>query len=129
VAALAAETQEALLAGPVPRLTGLTVTEPQKLRQTLAETRHRGYAIEAHAATLGEAGIAAPVVSPSGHGVAAIGIVGPVERLLAADRLEGLAEAVSIGCGAGVRRRGERPGRWGIRPCPTPGAGSTIAVW
>src|SRR5205814_1412358 len=52
VAGLATDAQEALLACPAQRLTGLTVTEPEKLRQTLAVTRHRGYAVEAHAATL-----------------------------------------------------------------------------
>ena len=94
VAGLDIDTQEALLARPAQRLTGLTVTEPEKLRQTLALTRHRGYAVEAHAATLGEAGIAAAVFDSSGRAIGAIGIVGPVERLLTADRLEGLAEAV-----------------------------------
>jgi DNA-binding IclR family transcriptional regulator len=96
VAGLATDAQEALLACPAQRLTGLTVTEPEKLRQTLAVTRHRGYAVEAHAATLGEAGIAAPVFDPSGRAIGAIGIVGPVERLLAAERLEGFAEAVRL---------------------------------
>src|SRR5213083_2465147 len=52
VAGLDTDAQEGLLARPAQRLTGLTVTEPEKLRQTLAETRHRGYAVEAHAATL-----------------------------------------------------------------------------
>ena len=94
VAALATEAQEALLTRPAQRLTGLTVTDPEELRRTLAETRHRGYAVEAHAATLGEAGIAVPVFDRSGWATRAIGIVGPVERLLSADRLEGLAEAV-----------------------------------
>jgi DNA-binding IclR family transcriptional regulator len=100
VAGLDPDAQEALLARPAQRLTGLTVTEPEKLRQALALTRHRGYAVEAHAATLGEAGIAAPVFDSSGRAVAAIGIVGPAERLLSAERLENLAQDVLLTAGA-----------------------------
>jgi DNA-binding IclR family transcriptional regulator len=86
--------QEALLSAPAARLTGLTITDPQDLRLMLAMTRERGYAVEAHTATLGEAGIAAPVVDSAGQIVASIGIIGPAERLLPAQRQEALAEAV-----------------------------------
>jgi len=86
--------QEALLSAPAARLTGLTITDPQDLRLMLAMTRERGYAVEAHTATLGEAGIAAPVVDSAGQIVASIGIIGPAERLLPAQRQETLAEAV-----------------------------------
>ncbi|OLB75900.1 MAG: hypothetical protein AUI14_20085 [Actinobacteria bacterium 13_2_20CM_2_71_6] len=96
VAGLDPDAQEALLAIPAQRLTGLTVTDPQALRQMLAVTRRRGYAVEAHAATLGDAGIAAPVFDPSGQVVAAIGIVGPAERLLSPDRQQDLADAVCV---------------------------------
>jgi DNA-binding IclR family transcriptional regulator len=94
VAGLDPAAQEALLATPVPRLTGLTITEPQGLRQMLALTRHRGYAVEAHAATLGDAGIAAPLLDSSGRVIGAIGIVGPAEHLLSPDRQQDLADAV-----------------------------------
>jgi DNA-binding IclR family transcriptional regulator len=96
VASLDTDAREALLARPAQRLTGLTVTDPGKLRQALAVTRLRGYAVEAHAGTLGEAGIAAPVFDAEGRAIGAVGIVGPVERLLTAGRLEGLAEAVRL---------------------------------
>ena len=94
VAGLDHDAQEVLLAAPAQRLTGLTMTEPEELRRMLAMTRHRGYAVEAHAATLGEAGIAAPVVDESGRPIGAIGLVGPVERVLADERLKGIVEAV-----------------------------------
>jgi len=94
VAGLDADTQESLLVRPARRLTGLTITEPEKLRQALALTRQRGYAVEAHAATLGEAGIAAPVLDSAGRANRAVGVVGPVERLLTTDGLEALADAV-----------------------------------
>jgi DNA-binding IclR family transcriptional regulator len=93
VASLDDNAQELVLATPAQRMTGLTVTEPEALRQTLAMTRARGYAVEAHAATLGEAGIAAPLFDSSGRAVGAIGIVGPAERLLS-DEQQDLAEAV-----------------------------------
>src|SRR5262249_28228446 len=65
VAGLATDVQQALLATPAQRLTGLTVTKPEDLRQLLVLTRQRGYAVEAHWATLGDAGIAAPVFDAS----------------------------------------------------------------
>jgi len=94
VAGLDPDAQEALLATPAQRLTGLTVTDPQALRQMLALTRQRGYAVEAHAATLGDAGIAAPLFDASGRITGAIGIVGPAERLLSADRQQDLTDTV-----------------------------------
>src|SRR6266487_5431111 len=69
--------QKELLAGPVRRLTGRTVTDPEALRQALTETRERGYAVEDQEATLGDAGLAAPVYDWSGKAVGALGIVGP----------------------------------------------------
>jgi len=93
VASLDDSAQESVLAVPVLRLTGLTVTDPEDLRQTLALTRARGYAVEAHAATLGEGGIAAPLFDASGRAVGAIGIIGPAERLLSEEQQD-LAEAV-----------------------------------
>lgn len=86
--------QETLLAWPARQLTGLTVTNPGELRQMLARTRHRGFAVDAHTATLGEAGIAAPLFASSGRVIGAIGIVGPAERLLPEERQKDLAEAV-----------------------------------
>ncbi|HEU4423963.1 MAG TPA: IclR family transcriptional regulator C-terminal domain-containing protein [Pilimelia sp.] len=96
VAGLDAAIQEALLAVPAGRLTGLTVTRPEELRQILVATRQRGYAVEAHMATLGDAGIAAPVFATDWRTAAAIGIVGPAERLLPAERQRSLADAVRL---------------------------------
>ena len=85
----------ALLAVPATRLTGMTITDPAELRQMLAVTRQRGYAVEAHAATLGDAGIAAAVYD-SGRVVGAVGIVGPAERLLLPEQQQGFAHAVCV---------------------------------
>jgi len=86
--------QKALLAAPPARLTGRTVTEPEALRAALEAARERGYAIEDQEATVGDAGLAAPVFDWSGRVVGALGIVGPSERLLADDRQPRLADAV-----------------------------------
>src|SRR6266550_3630783 len=58
---LTEEARKPLLAGPAQRLTGRTVTDPQALRQALTVTRERGYAVEDQEATVGDAGLAAPV--------------------------------------------------------------------
>jgi DNA-binding IclR family transcriptional regulator len=94
VAGLDHSAQQALLAVPAQRLTGLTLVDPDDLRQMLATTRQRAYAVEANAATLGDAGIAAPVFDSSGRVIGAIGIVGPAERLLSQHLRESLAKAV-----------------------------------
>jgi DNA-binding IclR family transcriptional regulator len=94
VAHAADETQDALLAKPMRRLTGKTVTDPEPLRQELATTRTRGYAVESEEATIGDAGLAAPVFDWSGRAVGALGIVGPVDRLLTDGRQGRLTDAV-----------------------------------
>lgn len=71
-----------LLAGPLPRLTGQTIVEPEDLRRALESIRTEGYAVEDQEAVIGEAELAAPVTDHDGHAVGAIGVVGPVERLL-----------------------------------------------
>ena len=78
----------------MPRLTGRTLTDPEALRQALAGVRERGYAVEDQEATLGDAGIAAPVHDWSGRVVGALGIVGPADRLLDAGQERRLADAV-----------------------------------
>jgi DNA-binding IclR family transcriptional regulator len=56
--------------------------------------RHRGYAVEDQEATVGDAGIAAPVFNSAGRTVGAVGVVGPVDRLLADGQERRLADAV-----------------------------------
>lgn len=103
--------QKALLNGPLPRLTGRTVIDPEQLRQELAGVRERGYAVEDQEATLGDAGLAAPVFDWTGRPVGALGLVGPAERLLAPDGLSQLKEAVRATARALSRDLGAgRPG-------------------
>jgi DNA-binding IclR family transcriptional regulator len=107
-AGLPEDAQKALLAGPVPRLTGRTLTDPEALREALIGVRERGYAVEDQEATLGDAGIAAAVYDWSGRAVGALGIVGPTDRLLDAaaerrfaDAVRSTARALSRDLGAG----------------------------
>lgn len=83
-----------LLAGDLQPLTGRTKTTRGALGRALAGVRRQGYAIEDQEATVGDAGIAAPIVNREGTVAGAIGIVGPAERLLAPDSRDDLARAV-----------------------------------
>jgi DNA-binding IclR family transcriptional regulator len=60
----------------------------------LAQVRRRGYAVEDQEATVGDAGIAAPIVNRAGATAGSIGLVGPAERLLASAAVAELARAV-----------------------------------
>ncbi len=82
-----------LLAGPLGRLTGRTIVEPRELRRALTAIRREGVAIEDQEAVIGEAEVAAPVFDHEGHPVGAIGVAGPVERLLP----DGRARAEIVG--------------------------------
>ncbi|MGH8887802.1 MAG: IclR family transcriptional regulator [Egibacteraceae bacterium] len=100
--------REELLAGPAVQLTGRTLTEPAALQRALAEVLERGYAVEDQEATVGDAGVAAPVFDWSGRVVGALGVVGPAERLLAdptrarlVDAVRSTARALSRDLGAG----------------------------
>lgn len=74
--------QKELLGGELAQLTGKSVMDPAVLSEQLTETRQTGYAVEDQESSLGEAGIASPVFDRYGDPVGAIGIIGPVERLL-----------------------------------------------
>ncbi|GAA3904892.1 IclR family transcriptional regulator [Streptomyces lacrimifluminis] len=82
VAFLPQSEQKDLLAGELARLTGQSVVDPTALAEQLARTQLIGYALEDQESALGEAGIASPVFDRHGDPTGAIGIVGPVERLL-----------------------------------------------
>ena len=71
-----------LLDSELIHLTGRTVTDPAALEATLAGIAEEGTALEDQEAIVGEAEIAAPVFDHMGHSTGAIGVVGPVERLV-----------------------------------------------
>jgi DNA-binding IclR family transcriptional regulator len=71
-----------LLDGPLGRLTGRTIVDRAEIRRALETIRKDGVAIEDQEAVIGEAEVAAPVFDHEGRPVGAIGVAGPVERLL-----------------------------------------------
>ncbi|MFB9735667.1 IclR family transcriptional regulator [Streptomyces thermocoprophilus] len=87
------EQQKKLLDGTLPALTGRTVTDPEALRAQLEQVRDIGYAVESQELTLGDAGIAAPIFERTPGVAGAIGLVGPVERLLDEERRQAHAIA------------------------------------
>lgn len=93
VAHLPPEERSTLLSGSLPVLTGGTLTAPAELSEQLAQVAAVGYALEDGEAAIGDAGIAAPVLDRDGV-VGAIGLVGPVERLLDPARRDEYAVAV-----------------------------------
>jgi DNA-binding IclR family transcriptional regulator len=71
-----------LLRGEHARLTGSTITDPRALKVALDRVREAGYAFEDQEGIIGEAEIAAAIFDHRGLPVGAIGVAGPVERLL-----------------------------------------------
>src|SRR5215207_6250185 len=83
VAYLDPDARAELLAGPLPRLTGRTMTTRELLEAELEAVVASGVAVEDQEAIVGEAGIAAALFDNRGAVVGAIGLAGPVERMLA----------------------------------------------
>ncbi|WP_055494390.1 IclR family transcriptional regulator [Streptomyces sp. TP-A0356] len=114
VSFLPQQRQKELLEGELARLTGKSVVDPAVLAEQLEETRQTGYTLEDQESALGEASIASPVFDRSGDPVGAIGIIGPVERLLSEENRQGHAVAVrdvatllsrELGAGRGIAWR------------------------
>jgi DNA-binding IclR family transcriptional regulator len=82
------------MAGNLASLTGRTRTTKAALGRALAQVRKQGYAVEDQEATVGDAGLAAPIVNREGRIAGSMGIVGPAERLLAPGVREDFARAV-----------------------------------
>jgi DNA-binding IclR family transcriptional regulator len=85
----------ALLGGALPALTGQTITSADELATELTRATTVGHALEAGEAAIGDAGVAAPVFDRDGV-VGAIGLVGPMERLLDQARRDEYAVAVRM---------------------------------
>jgi DNA-binding IclR family transcriptional regulator len=84
-----------LLAADLTPLTGKTKTTRAALSRALGQARKLGYAVEDQEATVGDAGIAAPIVNREGAVAGAIGVVGPAGRLLSPGQRDGLARLVT----------------------------------
>ena len=83
-----------VMAADLMPLTGRTKTTRAALSRALAQVRKNGYAVEDQEATVGDAGVAAPIMNRHGTVAGAIGVVGPAERLLAPGTRDELARAV-----------------------------------
>lgn len=94
VAFLPPADRELLLEGNLAKLTGAGVDDPAELDRQMREVRAVGHASDAQEAMLGEASIAAPVFDNTGAVAGAIGVVGAVERILAAEGRDGRIIAV-----------------------------------
>lgn len=94
VAQLPATASARVMAADLVPLTGRTKTTRAALSRALAQARKNGYAVEDQEATVGDAGVAAPIMNRHGTVAGAIGVVGPVERLLAPGSRDELARAV-----------------------------------
>ena len=77
LAAAPGETQERILARPLPAYTPLTVTSARALRRELAGTRRRGFALANEEMSIGAVSCAAPIPGRGQQVVAAISVVIP----------------------------------------------------
>jgi DNA-binding IclR family transcriptional regulator len=93
----------ALLGADLSPLTGRTMIEPSLLRTALEDVSALGIAVEDQEAVVGEAEIASPVFDHRGQPAGAIGVVGPVERLLPDGPAPALVAAVKE-AGRGLSR-------------------------
>ncbi len=82
------------LAGDLAPLTGRTKTSRVALGRALSLVRKQGYAVEDQEATVGDAGVAAPILGRDGVVAGAIGVVGAADRLLAPGTRDDLVRAV-----------------------------------
>jgi DNA-binding IclR family transcriptional regulator len=112
VASLPAPHRAAALAADLTPLTGRTKTTRQALTRALAQVRAAGYAVENEEATVGDAGIAAPILARDDMVAGAIGVVGAADRLLAASTRDDLVRAVITAARAVSRDLGA--GRGGV---------------
>jgi DNA-binding IclR family transcriptional regulator len=94
VAHLPEAQRAAVMSGDRVPLTGRTKTARAALSRVLAGVRRQGYAVEDQEATVGDAGIAAPVLGRDGVVAGAIGVVGAADRLLATPARDELVRAV-----------------------------------
>jgi DNA-binding IclR family transcriptional regulator len=112
VASLPAAQRAQALAADLAPLTGRTKTTRGALTRVLGQVRAAGYAIENEEATVGDAGIAAPVLGRDDAVAGAIGVVGSAGRLLAPGTRDELVRAVVAAARAVSRDLGA--GRGGV---------------
>ncbi|HXF82307.1 MAG TPA: IclR family transcriptional regulator [bacterium] len=81
LAHLPADRIEQILAQGLPRLTPLTIVDPEALRRDLAVIRDRGYSVTYGESHEGVHGVAAPIRDHTGRVVASLSVLGPAARI------------------------------------------------
>ncbi|MYZ46358.1 IclR family transcriptional regulator [Propylenella binzhouense] len=73
---------EAILSGPLERLTPETITDPNRLRSVLEQVRRQGYALTHGQRITGAVGIAAPIFSGTGAVIGDVSVTIPEQRFV-----------------------------------------------
>lgn len=81
LAFLPPDTIDAVIRRGLPSLTPHTITDPERLRADLEETRRRGYALSIGETDEGAAGVSVPVFDRHGGVLASLTIAGPITRM------------------------------------------------
>jgi DNA-binding IclR family transcriptional regulator len=102
--------QERVLAGPLARLTPMTITAPQRLRRVLADARRDGLVIAERQVETHSSSIAAPVFGRDDTVVAALSIVVPATDLAQSYVAAVRSAARGISRALGAPRALRRPG-------------------
>ena len=103
-----AERERVLARGGFQRYTEFTVTDPERLREILAEVRRLGYHVGVRDLDADAMGIAAPIFDDTGEIAGAIGVAAPATRLPDEDltRIIGLVQTATADIS---RQLGYRP--------------------
>jgi len=75
------QVEKILSAVDLPSLTANTITDPTELRRELEQARGRGYALDDEETEIGGRCLAAPIRNKKSSVVAAISVIGPVNRI------------------------------------------------
>jgi DNA-binding IclR family transcriptional regulator len=81
LAHLPPERLDAILRRGLPRLTRLTITDPEALRRDLAAIRAQGYSVTFGESHEGVHGVAAPIRDHTGRVVASVSVLAPAARI------------------------------------------------
>lgn len=92
------EVAEAIVDAGLERWTQATIADPAAFERRLEDVRLRGYAVNVRGWIDDTAGVAAPVLTPAGEAVAAMGVSGPAVRLGDPGVLAALGPVVRAAC-------------------------------
>jgi len=96
--------QREVLAAPLQRFTDHTITDPERLRRTLAQVRRDGVAISDRQVTVDALSVSAPIVDAGGAVLAALSIVSKADATDPA-RLVPAVRAAALGTSRALRAR------------------------